>query len=150
MEFDKSRCLPIAEDFLKTETQWAYLAGIIDGEGCISLHMGSNGYPHPRVQIANNRIELHDWLSKHFYFKTLATNNRSNCFTTHCAESSHIKWLLENTLPFYVIKREQAELLLEYVANSQGQGRKNLTPAERILEIMARLKILHHRERRSE
>jgi hypothetical protein len=122
-----------------SQTDWAYLAGIIDGEGCISLFMGSNGYPHARIQVANNKMVLHNHPSEIF-----------KAHTTHWADCPTIAWILENTLPYYIIKRNQAELLLEYARNSKGQGKKNLTSPERLIIIVDRLKELHSHERRSE
>ncbi len=47
---------------LKTEEK-AYIAGIIDGEGTITLaKKHKNEMPSPEVSIANNNLELLNWI----------------------------------------------------------------------------------------
>ena len=46
-----------------TETEKAYIAGIIDGEGSIMLtRFHKNEYPSPCVSISSTDIELLEWL----------------------------------------------------------------------------------------
>lgn len=123
-------------------TDWAFLAGLIEADGCISLIIGSNGYPHARIQLANQSMALHDWFHNNFGAHTIATNNRSSCFTTHVADCPTIKYILEGIIPYLISKKEEGELLLEYCNNNQGQGKRNLTKPERILEIIGRIKAL--------
>ncbi|WP_242863192.1 LAGLIDADG family homing endonuclease [Caloranaerobacter ferrireducens] len=48
-----------------TETEKAYIAGIIDGEGSIMLtKFHSTQYPSPCVSIASTDIELLEWIKK--------------------------------------------------------------------------------------
>ena len=48
-----------------TETEKAYLAGIIDGEGSIMLQkFHSNEFPAPCVSIASTSLELLTWIKE--------------------------------------------------------------------------------------
>jgi hypothetical protein len=132
-----STTLPLAEE-------WAFLAGLIEADGCISLIIGSNGYPHARIQFANQSLALHAFVHDRFGAHQIVTSNRSNCFTTHWSDTPTISKVLKGILPYLISKKEEAELLLEYCNNNQGQGKKNLTSSDRILEIVGRIKALRH------
>ena len=46
-----------------TETEKAYIAGIIDGEGSIMLQkFHSNEYPSPCISISSTTLELLKWI----------------------------------------------------------------------------------------
>ena len=48
-----------------TETEKAYIAGIIDGEGSIMLQrIHKNEFPSPCVSVASTSLELLNWLKK--------------------------------------------------------------------------------------
>lgn len=50
-----------------SKTERAYLAGILDGEGCLSLGGRLNArYITPTVQVTNTRYELLLWLHSRF------------------------------------------------------------------------------------
>lgn len=49
------------------ETEKAYIAGIIDGEGSIMLQkFHSNEFPAPCVSIASTSLELLEWIKKNY------------------------------------------------------------------------------------
>ena len=48
-----------------TETEKAYIAGIIDGEGSIMLQkIHSNEHPSPCISIASTTLELLKWIKE--------------------------------------------------------------------------------------
>ena len=132
--------IPLAEHL--KDTDWAYLAGLIEADGCISLIIGSNGYPHARIQFANQSLAIHGYIALKFGAHQIATHNKSECFTTHWSDSLTIKLVLEGIIPFLISKKEEASLLLEYVNGNNGPGKKNSVPLERTLEIVGRIKVL--------
>jgi hypothetical protein len=106
-----------------SERDRAYLAGIIDGEGCIMLARrhpnGPNRRPvyAPYVSIANTSPALRSWLEERL--PGLATYNRFNRqpgrwreqWTWMLAGNRQVMTFLREIAPYLVIKREQAELV---------------------------------------
>lgn len=110
------------------ETDLAYLAGIIDGEGTISASIGktSNGL-NKYLCVFNTNFALISWIMSRFG-GTLHSRTRSDKWKTE----HQIKWspkdaciILELVLPYLVIKKEQAEILLilhkEPLTNTERQ-----------------------------
>ena len=108
-----------------SETELAYMAGIIDGEGsiCIFPYYGSyyKGTKYlrykPALCVANTSEELIAWIALRFGGKCQVVKRRSpkykQCFHwlvshRHAAEIIHL------ILPFLVIKRRQAELFIAF------------------------------------
>lgn len=112
------------------DTDWAFFAGLIEADGCISLILGPNGYYHARVQFANQSLMLHALMREKFQAYASFKQNSSKCYTTHWTDCQNLKWLLEGMLPYLQSKKEEAELLLCYCNASQGQGKKSLLTNE--------------------
>lgn len=108
-----------------SDTEWAFLAGLIEADGCITLILGPNGYYHARVQFANQSLMLHALMREKYRAYASFANNASTCFTSHWAHTQLIKWLLEGILPYLQSKKEEANLLLAYCYSVQGQGKKS-------------------------
>jgi hypothetical protein len=128
--------LPIAA------VDWAFLAGLIEADGCIALIATNQGYFNARVMFANNSEILHDWMATTFKARTKVFNKGSDCTTTHWSDCRDLVWLLEGMLPYLRSKKEEAELLLEYAKGGRGAGVKSLVPLERKCEIYLRMKWL--------
>jgi len=103
-----------------SEPESAYMAGLIDGEGCFNLYW-KNGRRHgtPRVEISNNNRQVLEYAeqlvggsvyknSSSFSFRR-KPNYR---FETHNLNVVHK--LIKTISPFLKIKKKQAELLAEY------------------------------------
>jgi len=108
----------------------AYLAGILDGEGCITFNKStwhiSPGSPHPafhlRVRMATTSDALRKWLMKKFpnrlyQRKMIPVNNqgvhsRRVCYEFIVSGSNLSKVFLKAVLPYLIIKKKQAELML--------------------------------------
>jgi hypothetical protein len=115
-----------------TELEWAYLAGILDGEGCIYLKKNKpHGSIIGAIEIANTSNELATWIMSRFggkiYFKKSYPGNSKPCYT--------IRWngreagsLLPNLLPYIVIKKRKAELLSALTSITPFQAGKALKP----------------------
>lgn len=108
------------------KTDLAYFAGIIDGEGCITLakntktsaHSGNTYYVVVTVSNTN------EWLCQQLKFAF------GGCFSTNLED--HIKWkpqhhwsiscnkaklFLEAILPYLKLKKPQAELALIFISH---------------------------------
>jgi hypothetical protein len=114
-----------------TETEWAYLAGIIDGEGTIGLYGPGPRSPHGRafVVIANSNTDLLNWVQQLWPGCTVsltlkAGDLRKGQFTTHKSDIYQLRWtrraaiksVLEGILPYLRIKKDRAEKVLAWVA----------------------------------
>ncbi len=107
------------------DAQYAYLAGMVDGEGCFSLYRtkssGGGGtirayYWKAVLRVTNTEMSIMTWLVDTF----------GGCIGTHFNASQRTRpihqWkaspnlmrtLLPGMLPFMVIKRRHAEITLE-------------------------------------
>lgn len=120
--------LPALGQFCPSPLVWAQMAGYIDGEGSILINPRS-GYRkggertieaatfYLKLTIANTDVRLMVWLKGYFggTFKDANTEkyyegkNWKRAY--HWSVSSQqAAWILHNCLPFFVLKREQAEI----------------------------------------
>src|SRR6266404_5180821 len=116
---------------MSDKAKWGYLAGMIDGEGFISLSKGKNpatngnGYmtSAPRynliVSVTGTNENLMKWLIENFggswsRDKSPARNpNWKPRVSWRCTGNKNKEILLLGVLPYLVIKREQAVIGLE-------------------------------------
>jgi hypothetical protein len=136
-----ARPLTSREDFeakvaLVSELNWARLAAFIDGEGCISITRSKRkGYTnlqyHLEVIVSGTDPRLHEWLQNNFsgavyLIKNAVTSYRSNkvCQSWRMFNTRAVV-ILEHCLPYFIMKREQAEIGLAFmrlkVKGSQGK-----------------------------
>lgn len=103
-----------------TETEKAYIAGIIDGEGSIMLQrFRCNQYPSPCVSIASTTLELLLWLQETIGYgqiksiKNYNIEKHKNSYVFILKYNNAIR-LLEDVYPYLIIdtKRKRAELIL--------------------------------------
>jgi hypothetical protein len=108
-----------------SENHFAYLAGIIDGEGCIYIGSHSSNkesgarYFVTSVQVANTDERLIDWLKEKFGgLKSVYTKNQ----TPKVFRKQPYLWkvtgpsltlLCKKMIPHSVIKRNQLEVMIE-------------------------------------
>ena len=111
-----------------------YLACAIDTEGSIHVSRGSEGgrYLVPRVTVANTNLRWLQLLRKQFggriqrmYFESKEKNHKSGYFLYF--RLPEVKQLLPKCLPYLIIKKQQAKLLLALMSI-----RKTERPRDRI------------------
>ena len=135
---------------MKTQN-WPYLAGLIDGEGCLSAWKYWNAnrkdcapyYQYScRVGITNTNLDLMKKLVQYFgggfLCKREAIEKHKASYEWRPKGKQNTKILLLAILPHLLVKREQAILLLEWV--DLGYGTQ-----ERRDQIISRLKILNQK-----
>lgn len=93
------------------ELQKAYLAGIVDGEGCISLHDTGAINLAPRVAIGQKNWPFLEGIRQQFG-GTLARGGSSGVWILNVTGKDSIKAFLNYVLPYLVIKRREAEIML--------------------------------------
>lgn len=130
-----------------SDCSWSYLAGIIDGEGTISIlrrckNQAVKESYFVRLSIPNTSDVLITWLRERFD-GSLSSRARSNKWKTSYVLVWNMRQacsLLMGSLPYLVNKRPQAMLALEMheVAQTTNCGRAGI-PVDTILR-MRRLK----------
>lgn len=128
-----------------TEVEWAYLAGFVDGEGCISAsrHVGRNGsteYYYPHLTLGQkNKVHVEHLLQ---YGGTLRAINIKNPKIgtgkswRWVVRAGEVEKVLRSILPYLVVKQPQAQLAIE-LCLAKGKG-------ERQQQIYSQLKELKH------
>jgi len=96
----------------------AYLAGIFDGEGCVSVGIASTGKPVLHINVANNFTPLIN-LYLRIYGGWVQTNkahgNTKESYRWWITRKELQEKFLLQILPYLKIKKEQAKLALNYV-----------------------------------
>lgn len=122
-----------------TITQKAYIAGLIDGEGSIGLvkhkekKCPRGWYYDPYVSISNTSEKLMKYIKEvtgiGFYrkkqFKNFNKKWKVPLEWRVCARKEIIN-LLEQVLPYLIIKKKHAILLLEYLKIREQQERERI------------------------
>lgn len=131
---------------------WAYLAGIIDGEGCICCSKRKPANTAVQycliVTIVNTDFRLMEWLRENFG----GSISKVECKAPYkdkyrwYARSEDVTSLLTATMPYLVLKREQARLAISYRETVKGLGQK-ITASNHHLrsQIVKQLKALNRR-----
>ena len=106
-----------------TSEQLSYMAGIIDGEGSISVDLQrANGkarkhdYYSLRLCVVNTNKELMDWLVKTFggsYYAKAKHERRKECFTYRLFGENLLNVIIA-CYPYFIIKKPQADLAIEF------------------------------------
>lgn len=156
-----------------SELDYARLAAYIDGEGCIGIYPAiRKGWPraywYVRVTVSNTDPRLSGWLQETFGGKVQIQVNRAHAIhkgqKSPWSDSYH--WViscgdavrtLEKCLPFFIIKREQAEVAVQLQRLKKRWGVKGAPTDVRFAEqrLRAQLKELkgtssHHNRTRVE
>ncbi len=105
-----------------TKTELAYLAGVMDCDGTISIYKGGNrGNLHRdyvlRFYVVNTRIALIDWLQKKFegsVYKRQPKNANWNTKYEWILEKRKLDKLMPFLRPYMVIKNKQLELAIDF------------------------------------
>jgi hypothetical protein len=112
-----------------TETDLAYAAGIIDGEGSIVAHVAEGPYGHQtmaHVSVPNTNLELVEWFRATFGGKVRPLKNRNKrCKTIYqwmISSKDEIKEFLILVQPYLKVKYEHAKFMLILVENIGYRG----------------------------
>lgn len=149
------------------ETDIAYLAGIIDGEGSITIgNYSSNkktGDHHYQtiLSITNTDYSLLEWIKNTFggsvwaYSEKQTPKNSRQKYYRYVATGNLLTHICELVLPYCICKKKQVEIMLEmratYKAHSAVKGKQGTQPiSKEILEFrhqcLLRLRDLHTRK----
>lgn len=127
----------------------AYLAGIIDGEGSLCIYRVNpakyNRYQTPNfrcaLHISNTNIKLMEWLDENFSnFNSKHKQCKRSIFRKNsvhdrwiydwCVQAHRLVDLCQQVLPYLVLKKRQAELILEFRSTYTQKSFGNKTPLD--------------------
>ena len=130
--------------------QIAYLAGLIDGEGCLYIgnvkqgKYGSGFQWHSLLRITSCDEELIIWLentfggSKDSRYRWTSKKKFNRPVYNWQATGPMLDYILPLVKPYLIIKKKQCDVMLQYRHTSKNIGSKRLSPE--VTEI--RLKLL--------
>lgn len=130
-----------------SETDAAWLAGFVDGEGCLSVCPPTRGRPRPKPSLAvtNTDRPVLDRVARMFKVNIRARNTArlkptwAATYDVVVQQSDVLTAACRRLLPYLTVKRPAAELVLEYLTRAES-----LTLAQR-LEYVVRSRELNRR-----
>ncbi len=130
------------------DTEIAYLAGLIDGDGTISIHLDRGGHK-PVVSISNTNREVLEWC-KNLVGKGSISNKKR--YKENHTPSFNLVWVYDTALdiakkcyPYLIIKKERAECILRWKSVVKRNGRYTSKELYRKKELVAEIKRLNKR-----
>lgn len=124
-----------------SEPDVAYVAGIIDGEGCLIFGRTRTSY-YPRVMITNTNLDLLNWLQENLGGRIFKAAKRKDgwkpSYDWRCAWKPATE-LIERVYPYLKIKDGQARVFFAWDAIRPKKGRlpeaeaKNMADASDLL-----------------
>jgi hypothetical protein len=135
---------------------WKYIAGLIDGEGCLDFQVGHSRYnradgskaeylyltPRLRIAMAEPSRPLMEMLQNQCggNIWTSPRSHRNENWQDALywqLENSRLRPVLQETVKFLIIKKEQARFLIWLIDNMRGRqvrerGMKNLDQARHV------------------
>lgn len=134
-----------------SDTELAYTAGIIDGEGNIGIYPNTtkNGYPvfRLRVRVNNTNEWIIHWLQEKYAGSIGITSRKENSYrwkdawwwTVSCRKAGEF---LEAIFPYLIIKKPQAELAIKFQHQMSSNRGKNTPYSKEDIALIEAQKIL--------
>ncbi len=117
-----------------TATDWAYLAGIIDGEGSLALvhrrrqirysgkrvqseHLSENSY-QCHITVVNTDFKMIDWIRDTFggsVFFQRVREGRKPLYVLAWQDKETVGYILKGAMPYMLTKYEVAEAMFHFV-----------------------------------
>ena len=119
------------QDTQKQEILFSYLAGIVDGEGTIRIGKGGSTKYYASISVGNTNKEVIDLLTKTFGSKTrlerIGVPNRQSMYRWGTSGNLSVPKIIKRLLPYLIIKRKQAEIVLKFCAKKNWRQKINKT-----------------------
>lgn len=122
-----------------TDCERAYIAGFVDGEGCLTISdkelKDTHGLPiytfAPSVSITNTNVEVLQFIRDKTNLGKITSKPRPNkrwrlCFQL-TLKVDEIPAFINVVLPFLLVKRKQAEVMLGFFKIKGHQGDKDVS-----------------------
>ena len=132
------------------EFEKAYVAGIVDGEGTVTLMKHhKNETPIPHVSVANNNLKLLQWI-KHRCGGLIASKKKykpqhNDSFVWSVRQDRALRFL-EEIAKYLIVKKPQAVLILEkYKAVTHRAGKYTPEMLRKKMALVAEIRKLNQR-----
>ena len=128
----------------------AYIAGIIDGEGTITLNRKHRNNAHsPEITVANTDLRLLEWLKEKLggsIRKKIKKLSHHNQAYTWMIRNDRVINLLSEIEDYLIVKREHSELITKkYKACTPRNGKYNEELLNKKMELVAQIRKLNSR-----
>ncbi|MBA7652200.1 hypothetical protein ES703_60030 [subsurface metagenome] len=110
-----------APEFHLTDTEAAYIAGIIDGEGSFSVHLTFRIY-HPNVglslSITNTSLDLIEWFraklkaNQKYLYRNRCVGSKTT-YVIAISQRAHLQKIIPRIFQFLIVKKRLATLFLK-------------------------------------
>jgi len=123
----------------------AYIAGVIDSDGCISINRDIKKY-QPTVQVTQAQPEAINLINKIFggnyriVKQSKSSLNYKDLYLWRIRSRKNLGIFLEAILPFLRIKRKQAKIVIDYcnirrdsIENNGGNRKNTYSGIEKIM-----------------
>lgn len=141
-------------DSLIGELLYAYVAGVIDGEGNISIFRVTSSRDRPRyalrVVVGITEPWLPQFLKLHFGGNVCLRKSKTKAHKDvwiWTVAAKKAKPFLERVLPYLCLKHEQAELALKF--QSRRKKRHLLTQQEKVLDAADKILMMSYNKKGS-
>lgn len=132
-----------------TPKERAYLAGIIDGEGTVTLSRGHiNEMPSPKVSVANNSVPLLNWIKIKTGTGVIIRRSKrapqhGSQYVLDVCDNAALK-LLDEIKEFLIVKKKHAEILVSrYKSVTPRNGRYTEEQRAKKMELVAEIRSLN-------
>jgi len=130
------RCKPIPK--LDRDVS-CYLAGLMDGEGCLMIQRQRKHGPSPHwcyspeVRLVLSHKETMEWVAKKIDRELKAWVPKSDkhklCYRLSISDSVGVAYLIEQLLPFLIVKRDAAAALLDFCRSRKIKQSNSYNPS---------------------
>lgn len=125
-----------------------YMAGILDGEGCISIFLHKTRVEgkystNLAISVYQSDLRLMNWMVHHYggkYYSHLMKNSSRPGYSWFPPRGEALENFLLQILPYLIMKKEQAKLALEYLRLGPGKN------PEKRAELAMRCSILNRKK----
>jgi hypothetical protein len=132
------------------EVEKAYIAGIVDGEGTVTLAKHhKNETPVPYVSVANNNLELLEWIrSKADGWITAKRKNKPHhhaSYAWYIRQDRALRFLNE-IKKYLIVKKPQADLITgQYKKVTHRAGKYSPEMLKKKMQLVAKIRALNQR-----
>jgi hypothetical protein len=110
-----------------TPEQLAYFAGILDGEGCVSI-IESKQRLYPVISIVNTNKDLIQWLYNNVDNSKIterkATKNKEKIYRWQVSRLGAVSGILIRVLPYLIVKELQAKVVIRFCADYYSKNKE--------------------------
>lgn len=142
--------------YTQMQLDFAYFAGLFDGEGSISFaHRKTRHFLEPKISITNTdkaiMEEVHLNFGGHLYsYPDKRNPNWKQRYEWYVHNMNDIEIFLSKILPYLKIKHKQAELMIEFISLRKGlKGKKRFSKKHASREFEIKGEMLNENRKRN-